>query len=512
MTATLQLLAARTQGKSRHETLHGRDYLVVPMVMMTEGVHNGSNGPLYYPAEEMQKCIPAVWNAKPIVVYHPHAGTSACDPTVMNTQGVGMVMNTAFRPAKGKLKAAWTSEAWLEVSRLEQVDNRVLEAIEADSMMEISTGLFTENEAAAGEFAGKKYSYIARGYKPDHLAILPDKTGACSVADGAGLLRLNEEGQKRLEALGPAAVATAEGLLNDLTTRLGQPLNNEASFGEVQSELYTLVRERYGEGYWVMDVWSNEFVYSSKDGKYWRRGWATKDGKTVITDKEPVEVKRVMTYKPVANTEQPAHEEPMLTKKDKIDQLIANSAGAWVEADRPTLEAMTDAVLDKVVANAKAAPAASAAPTTTPPPAPAAPVPAANAAAPPQAPAAPMTVAQYIAAAPPAVQGALQYGMALVGNEKAKAIARITANTSSTFTKEQLEAKDLPELQAIAALCPDPAAPAPVANGYNPGGYPWPQPVPHYMGSAGAAPVANAAAGGVEEPLPIPTLSWDAPK
>ena len=35
-------------GATRKDTMAGRDYLVAPMVMMVEGVLNGSNGPLYY--------------------------------------------------------------------------------------------------------------------------------------------------------------------------------------------------------------------------------------------------------------------------------------------------------------------------------------------------------------------------------------------------------------------------------------------------------------------------------
>ena len=63
----------------RYETLKGRPHIVAPVVMMVEGVHNGTNGPLYYPPEEFERATPA-WNLKPVVVYHPTlngAGISA---------------------------------------------------------------------------------------------------------------------------------------------------------------------------------------------------------------------------------------------------------------------------------------------------------------------------------------------------------------------------------------------------------------------------------------------------
>tara|TARA_R110000751_G_scaffold152635_1_gene257756 strand:- start:9049 stop:10239 length:1191 start_codon:yes stop_codon:yes gene_type:complete len=174
---------------TRRETLHGRDYIVAPMAMLTEGVHNGSGGALYYPEPECRAAVQS-WNMRPVVVYHPEIngqGVSACDPDILEKQQVGMVMNTVW---DGKLRA----EAWLEESRLGEVDGRIMDALEQNTMMEVSTGLFTDNEPETGTYRDKPYTHIARNHRPDHLAILPDRVGACSIADGAGLLQLNEDG------------------------------------------------------------------------------------------------------------------------------------------------------------------------------------------------------------------------------------------------------------------------------------------------------------------------------
>ncbi len=177
----------------RHETLEGREYYVVPVVMLTEGVHNGSEGPLLYPGEEIGK-TPGVWDHKPIVVYHPPKG-SACEPAVLNSRKVGMLLNTKYAKgnAKKKTLGKLTSEAWLEKSRLPLVDERLIGNLESGEVMEVSTGLYTDNEGPEGEWNGEMYQAIARNYRPDHLALLPDQVGACSIADGAGLLR-NQEG------------------------------------------------------------------------------------------------------------------------------------------------------------------------------------------------------------------------------------------------------------------------------------------------------------------------------
>lgn len=168
----------------KSKMLEGRKHFVVPVVMIKEGVLNGSNGPIFYPADELKKTV-ALWNGKPVVIYHPdmYSGGMAGNPQVFNQQKVGSLFNVRFED--NALKA----EAWLDPERLQLVDARVLESVRTNAIMEVSTGLFTGEEEVAGEWNGNKYYAIARNHIPDHLAILPDQIGACSIADGAGLCR-----------------------------------------------------------------------------------------------------------------------------------------------------------------------------------------------------------------------------------------------------------------------------------------------------------------------------------
>ena len=194
---SLQSVTFNLASSVRFDTMEGREYIVAPMVMITEGVHNGSNGSLYYPRSELAK-TPEVWNHKPVVVYHPTMnglGISACDPVVITNRKVGVIMNTHFDFKTGKLRA----EAWLEKERIEEIDPRIAETLNSGQVMELSTGLFTDNEIIDGEWNGETYTHVARNYRPDHLALLPDKKGACSIEDGAGLLQLNQEQKKSLE-------------------------------------------------------------------------------------------------------------------------------------------------------------------------------------------------------------------------------------------------------------------------------------------------------------------------
>ena len=181
----------------KRATIDGKKFLVAPLTMIVPGVLPGSKGPLYYPPEEVAKDY-KVWNHTPIVVYHPfdHVGNpvSARHPGVLEKQGIGHILNARIH--EGKLKG----EGWFDVERTKLIDKRVLDSLEQGKPIELSTGLFTVNEPApqGSTFNGRGYDYIAKEYKPDHLAILPDQVGACSLQDGCGVL-INSNDNHRLD-------------------------------------------------------------------------------------------------------------------------------------------------------------------------------------------------------------------------------------------------------------------------------------------------------------------------
>lgn len=267
------------KAKVRHDTMYGRDHLVVPCVMMTEGVHDGSHGPLFYPEAEMSK-DPGVWNSKPVVVYHPEQngqGVSACDPDVLNTYGVGNLYHTRWEGG------GWKTECWLEEDKTKEVDDRVLNAINEGAMMEVSTGLFTDIEEAEGEWNGEKYVGIARNYRPDHLAILPDKKGACSIEDGAGLLR-NEDGRETIFHL-----AFNEMSHQDVRDKLSEKIRTEDD------------REK-GVYAWVMEVWDDYFIYEKGDKLYYQKYEADEANNEVKLVGVRQEAKKKVTYELVDGT------------------------------------------------------------------------------------------------------------------------------------------------------------------------------------------------------------------
>jgi hypothetical protein len=177
----------------RTEYLEGEKYLVAPVVLMTPDVHNGSKGALLYRKKELRDYAPS-WNHKPIVLNHPTKGI-ACTQEFLNQYKMGIVLQTDF--VRGKQR----SEAWFNERRTAQVAPKILSKLKRKEMMEVSTGLFVDLRGGPGKHNGKRYKAVAANHKPDHLAILPDSEGACSIADGGGLFQLNAKRESRLSRL-----------------------------------------------------------------------------------------------------------------------------------------------------------------------------------------------------------------------------------------------------------------------------------------------------------------------
>lgn len=475
ITANFQHVTFNMAPKVSYQSMEGRDYMVVPVVMLTEGVHAGSNGPLYYPANELSK-TPAVWNHKPIVVYHPTAAgeaISACQPAVISSRKVGLIMNAKYHPAKKGLPGKLNAEAWLETNRLKLVDERILSAIEQGEMVEVSTGLFTDNEQTEGQWRKEAYTAIARNYRPDHLAILPDEVGACSIKDGAGLLRNS----------GTMSHGEIRDKLQDAIKK-SKTLPFTAKGTDVSSP-------------WVRDVYDTFCVYAH-NGKMYQHKYAVDEDNGVALSGSPVEVvasqKYMTTDGKVINTGAP------MTKATIVNALIENAASPFDEDDRDTLESFSTNKLSDLLANFKKeangqdvvagdggdgndgenTTAKGAKEDIQPKKATSTKGKTNNKGAkcdededdtmggkkkPTDNQRQPVTMEDYINNAPEGIRDVLVNGVAAHTQQKTKLIASITANKKNTFTKEFLATKGLQELHAIAALAAPQAAP--VANGAN---------------------------------------------
>lgn len=181
----------------RDEKLFGKEYTVVNVVAMVEGVRFGQNqqDPELGLASEFGN-NPISWANRPITLNHPKEDdtyVSANSPKILESYCFGFTMNPVVEDSKLKL------EAWIDKDRVQElggdfqeVYDRIIDQ-ESEEVVEISVGFFSDVEAQKGKFKGQAYSGIWRNIRPDHLAILPFQKGACSVEDGCGIPRINEE-------------------------------------------------------------------------------------------------------------------------------------------------------------------------------------------------------------------------------------------------------------------------------------------------------------------------------
>ncbi len=468
---TFESIVANFVGKVRHDQMGGRDYLVAPMIMMVEGVLNGTAGPVLYKGEDMGR-FPSAWNNKPLVVYHPEMngkGISACDPDILTSQGIGVIMNARVETIQldGNDRAALKAEAWFEEERANAIDGRIMEAVQNKTPMELSTGLFIELEKEEGKFNGKDYIGIAQNYQPDHLALLPDIKGACSIADGAGFL-MNEAGDVislLINSFGEDQKTwikvNKDSVLRSMSNQVTEFIENEMSHSNIRSLLQSLLRTT-NEDLWIDEVFDSFFIYED-NGSLWKQDY------TIASDKvefigERTEVVRIVEFRTKDGTFIGNRKGQSMKKKELVDALIANKKTKWVEDDREVLMAMNEETLDKIdslegeeaaasegqeaaEANAGEANVGGAAESN-----------AGEAAAGDKGePTGNLSMKDFIdKKVPPELQEVLRNSVRMHEEAKEAIVKDLVANENCTFTEVYLKSKDLEELQNLQRLAGTP--------------------------------------------------------
>lgn len=302
----IQTLAVNRVGNYRKATLNGRTHYVVPVAMIAPGVLNGSRGALYYPPEEIRKNFDA-WNGMPLVVTHPVVNgkpVSARTPSQLE-KSVGVVLNAKINH-HGKLMA----EAWFDVDKTREVDARIISRIERGEQIELSTGLFTDNIPVSNEeeavYNGKKYTHVAKNYRPDHLAILPDETGACSLKDGCGVGVTNKASEKKSRCWkGYKPVKGKKTYTEDSCEPVGNSglISNVLAYSEIYAPLEQAIRKQF-DGAYSHEIYPDFVVFRWMNALYKIGYKVTKDDEVVLTSEIPEKVRKVVTYKPVVTLNQ----------------------------------------------------------------------------------------------------------------------------------------------------------------------------------------------------------------
>ena len=382
-----QFVALKTAGMNSEglklKTLDGKSYLTGSVVMAKEMVMNG----LMYSKEELKRAVPG-WNGRPVTVGHPKSDDgsfiTANDPKILDETQIGFIFDAYYRDTDNKL----TANVWLDASKLDKFTD-VREAISNEKTLEVSTGLFLDLVTEEGVHSGKKYKGKAVNHLPDHLALLPNEVGACSVADGAGFPRVN--------------------------VMLG---TNEVTFRERSRLIRQALQARFTSGYFYIEEIFDASVVVYKEPGLFAYDYTFDKETGTLTLGEGVEVFQKIEYPPIST---------LGANMDAVTKTAEEIAAEKAEADKIATANAAKAEADKVAAEkAEAAKVA-----------------AANAA---------KAEADKLSGKKVEVNAEQEEALALLAASKQEAIAKIMANSEAGFTEDELKALPYVQLKKIAAL------------------------------------------------------------
>lgn len=418
----------------RNETLQGDEYIVVPVTLMVEGVHSGSHGAVYHSADELGKIVES-WNGIPVTIGHPQVNgqyASANSPAVLTEWSVGTVFN-AYMDGDA-LKA----EAWILKENIEALSPELLQRINDREQIEVSVGVFSDEETVEGIWNTETYDSIARNHRPDHLALLSDEVGACSIDDGCGI-RVNKR------------VMTEKKLIvnDENQLKVFKELNrskftiNATGFTELSYKAMNALDAKDGNGfsYYLEEMFDNELIfhernYSANTSKYYKQTYQENAAGEIELTGEAVQVKREITYPLVPQTNgevvkskrtkfnNMSEEKCTECVKEAANVLIANKATSYAETDRKWLETLSEEQLEKM----------------TPVKVEKTPEIKANKV---------QTMEEYLKTVPTEVREQVETGLRVNAEQRTAMVIAITANETSVFSKEDLEAMPMETLKKV---------------------------------------------------------------
>lgn len=442
MTTNRFITQQAAPGAIRQDTFDGRDYTVVPVVALKEGVFQcvTCEGPELYLAQEFAGVVES-WNGRPVTLGHPKrdgmlvsAGTRDIHESVV----IGVIFNAELDDTKLKL------EAWIDNEKVKDLGDdaeAALGRINTGEQVEISTGYFANVRPSSGKFNGEAYAGVQTNVVPDHLAILEEGTnGACSWKDGCGAPRLNANDEHCDEC------TDFRDNLRDLMMKIlaEHELSDTDRRRALESVLNDSDEFRFA---FIMAIFSDEFVFEH-NGVLWRQGFViSEDDGTITLGDEVVKVRPETHFVDVKTNQETAME-----KEQTVNELIANKATKFTDENKTWLMSLEEEQLEMLVP-VEAAPAEDGEKNTP------APAPANTPEGDPNKPEGsaseedkPVTLQSYIGDAPEEIQEVLNEGIKLQNTQKAKLVKAITANKHCSFTEDELKSKKLDELTKLATL------------------------------------------------------------
>jgi hypothetical protein len=460
----------------RTEQHEGRQHLVVPVIMMVEGVHSGSAGPLLHQGEDLGR-YPASWDGIPVTIQHPQDGAgnpiSANSPETIEQNRVGRVYHTRY--SNGKLRA----EAWLDEERLRQHSPQALGYIRQVRPLDVSIGVFTDDEPTSGEWQGEAYTAIARNHRPDHLALLPGGQGACSWADGCGV-RTNQQGGDI--AIDAKTIAEIKALTGKGHQVIQVDESASGGFRDIMHQIQSKLDGMDDDIKWhfLTETFDDTFIYEvqrrdTAASTLFRRSYSTNDDGVVEFEGEPEEVIRQVDFitvnedgtkvtiisngqavAPDTNTNNEGGGTTMATACD-VDKILQMNHLHWTDEDKDYLMTLSDERVQGILDTPEPDGATEGDDTPT---GDAAQDGAAASAAPQMDEEAVKgiikaqfaTTEEALGLLPDEIQANIRQGLALNDQRRTELVTQVTTNSPSIYTEDELKAMKTPELEKLAQM------------------------------------------------------------
>lgn len=471
----------------RTETLKGQEYVVTPAVILVEGVLQPGNAGGFRElalATEFGK-VPQSWNGRPVTISHPKIDGSFVSAGLTDVWEsgaiVGMLFNTYAEDNKLKTEV-WANKTWMEESGYTNTLQRLMDG----DTMEVSTGLFADTSEESGIWNGERYDGVWYNIVPDHLALLPNETGACSVEDGCGTSRTNARLQT-LQTLSAALKAVEsenshEGCCMSKNTTLNTErapsvLSKLISFfssfsadsnkegnlmvnasglsdSDARAALATAIDAKFGGYNYIIAVYSDRVVYetyNSDAGRYalLSRNYSIGEDNVITLSDDFLEVRPVTDFVPVsvmsssdADVSEVATDEPATTEvtvseesgdveqnteaTENVDELAAG-AGEVQSGAVATEESTANTAEVTAAEHTPAAPEVNARTSFN-------------------------TLDDLLAAAPEHLRSLVQESVSIRDQERVSLIDSILGKDNNKFTREELSVFSTPQLQKVALL------------------------------------------------------------
>ena len=459
--------------------LQGRSHMVVPCTLIVEGVHNGNQGPMFYSTTVISQHA-LEWNGVPVTLMHTtdHQGSPelcAADPSIYDRFVIGRVFNA--RADGARLRA----ELWIDVNRARELDANLVNRLQRGDPIEVSTGLLPISLTAnGGIWQNEEYSAEVLSLRPDHLAILPNDCGACSLLDGCGIRNRKEDdnvlrkpSKDLKQQMSEFLIGNGQGMIEKF-----QLLSSYLDGMDSGESVHFL--EEAHEGEMIYRVVSHAGTATRME-QFFKVSYTINDDNTIELG-TPSPVIRDISYKPVTTNEDVESKQKQKDEEEE-DPPVENKQGEKdmsEKKDKPVENAgcpCSDKPDEAVAANATSA---------DPTPAPAAPA-VTNKVEKEE-----LTLNEFLAKLPSDTRDFVESGLALHNQKKTQLIEGIVNASGNQFTAEELSGKQMGELEKINNLI------RPASDQDNV--IQMPTIYPGQMG----APVDNASN---DEPLGVPSLA-----